>query len=91
MAITKVTTVEYIQVYPAYGLAPDGSTAPSTTNAAHPTIVVREKLTLDDTEDAELPITQLREKSYEKFNADASTFDYSSLDDLVKKVAAAVW
>ena len=55
MAITKVTKVQRIEVYP-----PADSTAASTTNDAHERVMVVYEDTLDDSADADLPVTATR-------------------------------
>ena len=57
MAITKTTKVQRIEVYP-----PADSSAADSANAKHETIMVVYEDTLDDSADAELPVTAIRTK-----------------------------
>lgn len=87
MAITKTTKVGRIEVYP-----PADSTAASTKMAAHETVMVVYEDTLDDSADADLPVTATRVKHLNKLVADdGAATDYSSEDALVKTVCAAIW
>lgn len=62
MAITKTTSVQRCEVYPA-----SDSSADASTSAAWPTLMVVYEDVLDDTEDADLPVTATRVKHLEKF------------------------
>ena len=87
MAITKVTTVQRLEVYPAAD-----TSAADTENAKHETVMVVYNDTLDDTGDADLPVTATRVKHLNKFVADGgAATDYSSEDSLVQTVCAAIW
>ena len=87
MAITKVTKVQRIEVYPAMD-----STAASTTNDAHERVMVVYEDTLDDSADADLPVTATRVKNLTKLVADdGAATDYSGEDALVKSVADKLW
>ena len=87
MAITKTTNVGRIEVYPALDAG-----AGATKLAAHETVMVVYEDTLDDSGDADLPVTATRVKNITKLVADdGANTDYSSEDALVKTVCAAVW
>lgn len=87
MAITKVTTVQRLEVYPARDTSAD-----DTANDKHETVMVVYNDTLDDTDDADLPVTATRVKNLRKFVEDGgAATDYSSEDSLVQTVCAAIW
>ena len=87
MAISKTTTVDRIEVYPA-----EDSSADETSMQAHPRVVVFYMDTLDDPDDAELPVTAHREKAFYKFVEDGgSATDTSGEDALVQSICTAVW
>ena len=87
MAITKVTTVQRIEVYPIAD-----SSADDTANAKHESVMVVYNDTLDDSADADLPVTATRVKHLYKFVEDGgAATDYSSEDALVQAVCGAVW
>tara|TARA_B100001939_G_scaffold325494_1_gene318296 strand:- start:625 stop:891 length:267 start_codon:yes stop_codon:yes gene_type:complete len=87
MAITKTTKVERIEVYP-----PADSSAADSANAKHETVMVVYNDTLDDSSDADLPVTATRVKHLQKFVEDGgAATDYSGEDALVRTVCAAIW
>ena len=87
MAITKTTKVQRVEVYPAMD-----SSAASTTNNAHERLMVVYEDTLDDSADADLPVTATRVKNLTKLVADdGAATDYSGEDALVKSVADKLW
>jgi len=86
MAITKTTTIERIDVVPAYDVSAD-----DTENAAHPVAHVYYKDTIDDESDDDLPIFQTRSKRFEKFDSEGNATVYSSEDVLVQDVLDAIW
>ena len=87
MAITKTTKVQRVEVYPAAD-----SSAASTTNDAHERLMVVYEDTLDDSADADLPVTATRVKHLSKFVEDGgAATDYSGEDALVKTVLDAIW
>ena len=87
MAITKVTTVQRMEVYPAVD-----PTVGDTKVGAHETVMVVYEDKLDDSEDADLPVIATRVKRLAKFVADdGAATDYSKEDALVKTVCAAIW
>tara|TARA_Y100001937_G_C7073806_1_gene309642 strand:- start:851 stop:1117 length:267 start_codon:yes stop_codon:yes gene_type:complete len=87
MAITKTTKVQRVEVYP---LA-DASAADSA-NAKYPTLMVVYEDTLDDSGDADLPVTATRVKHLNKFVEDGgSATNYSTEDGLVKSILDKIW
>ena len=87
MAITKVTTVQRIEVYPLMDTSAD-----DTANAKHASVMVVYNDTLDDSADADLPVTAIRMKYLYKFVEDGgAATDYSSEDALVQTVCGAIW
>ena len=87
MAITKTTKVGRIEIYP-----PVDGTAAATKMEAHENVMVVYEDTLDDSEDADLPVTATRVKHLTKLQADdGAATDYSKEDALVKVVCAAIW
>ena len=87
MAITKVTKVQRIEVYPAVD-----STAGATKNDAWARMMVVYEDTLDDSADADLPVTATRVKNLTKLvEDDGAATDYSGEDALVKSVADKLW
>jgi len=85
MAITKVATINKIEVYPG------DSSEDAATNAAWPRILVETKIVLDDTTDAELPVTTYKQTGLRKFNGDGTAYDTSGQDALVQTLATALW
>ena len=86
MAITKTTTIERIDVFPAYDASAD-----ATESAAHPRAYVVYRDTIDDESDDDLPIVQSRGKTFEKFDSEGNATVYSSEDSLVQSVLGAIW
>jgi len=87
MAITKTTSVQRIEVYP-----PSNSSAADTANAKHETVMVVYNDVLDDSEDADLPVTATRVKHLMKYVEDGgAATTYSGEDDLVVAVCNAIW
>ena len=87
MEITKTTKVQRVEVY-----SPVNSSAASTTNDAHERLMVVYEDTLDDSADADLPVTATRVKNLTKLVADdGAATDYSGEDALVKSVADKLW
>jgi len=87
MAITKTTTVQRCEVYPL-----QDSSAEDTVNAKHPTVMVVYNDTLDDSEDADLPVTATRVKHIYKFVEDGgAATDVSGEDTLVQTICTAIW
>ena len=87
MAITKTTKVQRVEVY-----SPMDSSAASTTNAAHESVMVVYEDTLDDSADADLPVTATRVKHLNKFvEDDGAATDYSGEDAMVKTILDAIW
>lgn len=87
MAITKTTKVERVEVYP-----PTDTSAEDTANAKHETLMVVYADTLDDTEDADLPVTATRVKHLTKFVEDGgAATDVSGELQLIRDICGAVW
>jgi hypothetical protein len=87
MAITKTTTVQRCEVYPLMD-----SSAATTTNAKFPSIMVVYNDSMDDPEDAELPIVATRVKQLNKFVEDGGdATDVSGEDALVQTICTAIW
>lgn len=86
MAITKTTTIERIDVFPAYDESADAAE-----NAAHPRAYVVYRDTIDDESDDDLPIVQSRGKTFEKFDSEGNATVYSSEDSLVQSVLGGIW
>ena len=98
MAITKTTKVQRCEVYPK-----SDADAAATVSAAWPTIMVVYEDVLDDTEDADLPVTATRVKHLEKFtithgtDSDGNPTESSAAtvvtgeDQLVQDICGAVW
>ena len=87
MAITKTTKVQRVEVY-----SPVNSSAASTTNDAHERVMVVYEDTLDDSADADLPVTATRVKHLNKFVEDGgAATDYPGEDTLVKTICTAIW
>lgn len=87
MAISKTTTVDRIEVYPA-----ENASAEATTLQAHARVIVFYIDTLDDPDDAELPVTAHREKVFYKFVEDGGAdTDVSGEPALVQSICTAAW
>ena len=87
MAITKTTKVGRIGGYP-----PVDTSAADSANAKHETVMVVYEDTLDDSADAELPVTATRVKNLSKWQEDGgSATVYTNEDNLVKAVLDAIW
>lgn len=87
MALTKTTTVGTIEVSPA-----TDTSAASTSNAKYPTIRINFVDTIDDSEDATLPVYNMHSKILTKLVEDGgAATDYSSEDALVQTVCGAIW
>ena len=98
MAITKTTKVQRCEVYPK-----SDAEAEATVSEAWPTIMVVYEDMLDDTEDADLPVTATRVKHLTKFtlttteNSEGEVTTTSAAtvvsgeDALVQTICTAVW
>lgn len=98
MAITKTTKVQRCEVYPKAD-----ADAEATVSAAWPTVMVVYEDTLDDSEDADLPVTAMRVKHLEKFtvtvseDSEGNTTESSAAtvvtgeDALVQTICTAIW
>ena len=98
MAITKTTKVQRCEVYPK-----SNADAEATTSEAWPTIMVVYEDMLDDSEDADLPVTATRVKHLTKFTLTTTTDSegeatttsaatvVSGENQLVQDICGAVW
>lgn len=96
MAITKTTKVQRCEVYPK-----QDPSASDTVSEAWPTVMVVYEDLLDDSEDADLPVTATRVKHFTKFTLTASETEgepavstataVSGEDALVQSICGAVW
>lgn len=98
MAITKTTRVQRCEVYPKAD-----ADAEVTVSTAWPTLMVVYEDVLDDTEDADLPVTATRVKHLSKFtithgtDSDGNPTESSAAtvvtgeDALVQSICGAVW
>ena len=98
MAITKTTKVQRCEVYPKVD-----ASAEATVSAAWPTIMVVYEDVLDDSEDADLPVTATRVKHLSKFTLTTTTdsegevtttsaaTSVSGENQLVQDICGAVW
>ena len=99
MAITKTTAIERCEVYPA-----SDSTAANTLNAAWPSLMVCYKDTIDDPDDADLPVIASRTKHFNKFTltesipegesepvVSSAATDVSGEPQLVRDICGAIW
>ena len=87
MAITKTTKVHRVETYP-----PVNPGAGDTINLHHPSITVIYEDTLDDPDDAELPLTVTRVKYFTRYVEDGgSATDMTGENQIVQDIAAALW
>ena len=87
MAITKTTKVQRVEVYP-----PTDTSADDTANAKHETLMVVYEDTLDDTEDADLPVTATRVKHLTKFVEEGGAATVVTGEaQLVQDICGAIW
>ena len=98
MAITKTTKVQRCEIYPK-----SDADAEATVSEAWPTIMVVYEDMLDDTEDADLPVTATRVKHLNKFtitygtDSDGNPTESSAAtvvsgeDALVQTLCTALW
>ena len=98
MAITKTTKVKRWEVYPKVD-----ASAEATVSAAWPTIMVVYEDVLDDSDDADLPVTATRVKHLSKFtithgtDSDGNPTESSAAtvvtgeNALVQSICGAVW
>lgn len=94
MAISKTTAVQRVEVY-----TPADSSADAGTSNAWPTLMVVYIDTLDDPDDAELPVTANRVKHLSKFTAtvaedgteSSAATSVTSEDQLIQDICGAVW
>lgn len=88
MAITKTTSVQRCEVYPA-----QDSDAADTTNLGNPTVMVVYEDSMDDPNDADLPVTASRVKHIERYSDEenATATDVTGEDQLVQDICGAIW
>ena len=86
MAITKVKTVNKVEVYP-----PFDSSAESTSNNKWSRLWVEYKIVLDDTSDDELPVISHTQKNLVRYTADGSANAFSGEETYVKTLISALW
>tara|TARA_A100001015_G_C15022506_1_gene728715 strand:+ start:35 stop:301 length:267 start_codon:yes stop_codon:yes gene_type:complete len=87
MAITKVTNIQRLEVYP-----PADTSADDAHNAKHETVMVVYEDILDDSTDDDLPVVATRVKHLSKYVEDGgSATDYSGELQLVQDVCGAIW
>ena len=92
MAITKTTTVQRCEVYPATG-------TDATTNEGNPTVMVVYEDAMDDPTDNDLPVVATRVKHLNRYTitvADDGTessaaTDVTGEDQLVQDICGAIW
>lgn len=92
MTITKTTTVQRCEVYPATG-------TDATTNEGNATVMVVYETVFDDTSDADLPETSTRVKHLHRFTVtvaedgteSSAATDVTGEDQLVQDICAAIW
>lgn len=86
MAITKTSTVQRVEAYPAMDPAADPAT-----NPAHPTVMVVYNDVIDDPDDSDLPVTATRVKHLYKFDGEGAAFDTTGEAQLVQDICGALW
>ncbi len=94
MAITNVRTVQRVETYPA-----QDSSAESSTNEAHASLMVVYQHLFDDTTDNDLPVLSTVTKHLSRFvvtydedgEATSAEFDTAGEDQLVQNICAAIW
>jgi len=88
MAITKTTKVQRCEVYP-----PMDADAADTTNAGNATVLCVYEDTMDDSTDADLPITATRVKTLERYSDESNQTAtvVTGEDQLVQDICGAIW
>jgi hypothetical protein len=87
MAITKDRQVQRLEVYPARDASAD-----TTSNQAHPYMMVCYNDVMDDPDDDDLPVIAQRNKHLYKYVEDGGdATDYSGEDAFVQTVCDAIW
>ena len=88
MAMTKTTSVQRIEVYPA-----SDTDAADTLNAGNPTVMAFYEDHIDDPDDADLPVIAPRNKSFVRYSdeANATATDVTGEDQLVQDICGAIW
>jgi len=87
MAISKVKSVQRLEVYP-----PADTSADDAHNAKHESVMVVYEITSDDPNDDDLPVVGTKVVHLNKFvEDDGAAVDYSGEDALVVSVCDAIW
>ena len=88
MAITKTTSVQRTEVYPQ-----SSADAADTLNAGNPTVMVVYEDSMDDPNDADLPVVATRVKHIERYSdeSDQTATDVTGEDQLVQDICGAIW
>ena len=87
MAITKVKSVQRLEVYP-----PADTSADDAHNAKHESVMVVYENVMDDPNDDDLPVVATQVIHLNKFvEDDGAATDYSGEDALVVSVCDAIW
>ena len=87
MAITKTTTLQRAEVYPA-----EDSSALDSSNLKYPSVMAIYMDTLDDDSDDDLPVTATRVKYIYKFVEDGgAATSVSGEHALVQSICGAIW
>lgn len=83
MAIETTKTVRRVEVLPQSDPDQDGDLPP--------VINVRIAISVDDPDDADLPVVTDQVKKLKKFDENGDLTDVSGEDQLVQDIAAAIW
>jgi len=88
MAITKTTSVQRVEVYPA-----TDSSAADTLNSGNPTVMVVYEDSMDDPNDSDLPVIATRVKHLERYSDEdnATATVVTGEDQLVQDICGAIW
>lgn len=86
MAITKTTTLDQIELN-----KPADASADATSNDHHWRISALFTDVLDDSSDADLPVTVSRTKHYMKYDGEGNATDMSNEAQVLQDVSAALW
>ena len=87
MAITKTTSLQRAEVYPAAD-----PSALDSSNLKYPSVMAVYEDVLDDTEDADLPVTATRVKYINKFVEDGgAATSVTGEHALVQSICGAIW
>jgi len=88
MAITKTTSVQRVEVY-----TQSDADAADTLNSGNPTVMVVYEDTLDDSTDADLPVTATRVKHLNRYSDETNQTAtvVTGEDQLVQDICGAIW